>query len=681
MTPYAEAYARAQRLIEGEPDELFEVLDRVLGAADPEVGDRLSETVRLGDMALAARLDPWRVGPPQPNVHAAVRKVLVNLHDPVVLGLGVRLAVGYARMGRVDADTHRLTRLASRLDPEELGHPAADYAREAAAYYERAPFLPDAAYTYGLVGESSPGEVVELANAQLHRQNASFAVLLAEMRMVCALDPWYVGQHLRNVERALERYRERRPAELQDLAVVLARAYVRGAFVDLRARAHVLGVLEGEEAQLLGPEAAIGLREYCDRDGFDYPPTTCYGMARDLDPDAFRSRVREHVRQGGLQTAQRLCEMALIRGFDDWYVGDYRSNLRVAVERYVQSGERDADVDWAARTLAGIYAATLDASAPARALVEAVLARDPEAPELLEALDGAGIPGDVAATELLEVFREATDPGAQLEAFREEARSSQDFGPYEQNALGEAVAFGDEGGTTLEEVSRVVGELTEAVVPAGLLRSATQLVENALRLAVSGTEATSRAGRVLGELARRDPALRSLDRLRTADLRVLDEVAWELTVDNRLAAALEGFGCGLGGTSLVLIDLPMLILVNLNAIHTVATAYGFDFEDEDEQAFAIEVLASGPEATREVLRRHGLGLGRGPHDPTQEALAFHRAAARIAARLARQKLLQVVPLVGGAVGAGVNFHFTYATSRAAVMAYRLRWLLRRFGSA
>jgi hypothetical protein len=37
----------------------------------------------------------------------------------------------------------------------------------------------------------------------------------------------------------------------------------------------------------------------------------------------------------------------------------------------------------------------------------------------------------------------------------------------------------------------------------------------------------------------------------------------------------------------------------------------------------------------------------------------------------------VVPVLGGAVGAGLNFQFTHASTRAAATVYRLRWLRRR----
>src|SRR5690606_13631094 len=132
-------------------------------------------------------------------------------------------------------------------------------------------------------------------------------------------------------------------------------------------------------------------------------------------------------------------------------------------------------------------------------------------------------------------------------------------------------------------------------------------------------------------------------------LELLDEVAWSITLENRVAAALEGLGCGLGGPTLVLLDLPMLLLVNLNAIAAIATTYGFDTAQEAERDFAIALLAGGADALRRRLvveeeqgerlaaRPAGRQAGRG-------ALALHEAAAEVAGRIARQKVLQVVPI-------------------------------------
>ncbi len=714
MTSYEEHYVRARRLVVEDPAGLREQLDRVLAAADKDLGERLEETTRLCEMALVARLDPWWTGPPQPNIRRAVRRVDAALHDGLALELGLRLAVAYARLGRIDDDAHRLGRLAARVKGTGLSHPAEDYAQEAARHLDRALFLPGAEYAYELVKDLALEQTVSLASAQLARGNPSFAAQLAELRLVRALDDWYVGPALPNIESALQSYRAERPPELQELAVLLARAYVKGGFVDLRARDHVLGVIEGDEAHLLGPEEAIGFREYVDRDCFDYPYAHLYEQAKALDPDALRALVRRHTRSGSLAAAQRLCEMVLVRAHADWYFGDPTINVKTAIHRHLEraatggpgaalgaaTGGPGADpgaktgapdpalVDWAGRYLAGLYAATLDGSSHARSLVHALVARAPGAPELIEAIHAAGIPADVSVQELHALYVQSVEIEARVDAFRARVEAAgARLTTYERTAYFEVLRFLEQGEpSVLDDVSRTLGDLVEVVVPESLLRAATATVEDVLRLAVTGASAALRRDRIVAELARRDPALRTLDRIRDAPLELLDEVAWAITLENRVAAALEGLGCGLGGPTLVLLDLPMLLLVNLNAIAAIATTYGFDTAQEAERDFAIALLAGGADALRRRLvleeeqgerlaaRPAGRQAGRG-------ALALHEAAAEVAGRIARQKVLQVVPILGGAVGAGLNFHFTHTTARAAVMAYRYRWLVRRFAGA
>jgi uncharacterized protein (DUF697 family) len=684
VTPYGDHYAHAKELVE-QPEKLFAELDRVLGAAAVEVGPRLEETVRLAEMALVARLSAWRLGPPQPAIRQAVAKVGTSIHDPLALGLGLRLAAGYARLGRVDDEAHRLAALARRVSGTGLGHPDQTYADEAERYLDEGMFLPTPGYTYEVTKELSAEQVFEAASAQLARSNPGFAVQLAELHLVRELDPWYMGPSLPNVERALRRYREERPGELLELGALLARAYVKGGFVDLRAREHVLATLEGEEAQMVGPEAAIALREYVDRDCFDYPDAHVYAQAKQLDPAAFQDEVRTHMREDGLNAAQRLCEMRLVRRYAPWLFGDPDSNVRSAIQRFVADTGEDAS--WVGRFLAGIYVATLQGEPHARQLVHHVVSTSPEAPELLEAIRAAGIPGDVSVTELHQLYLDVVEIEARVEAFRAGAEARGGLSDYEREAYTEVLAFLEREETSrLSEVSRALGELVEAAAPDALLRTITSSIEDALRLSISGTNRLLRRDRILRELARRDPALRSLERIRDADLTVLDEVAWSITRENRVAAALEGLGCGLGGPTLLLVDLPMLVLVNLNAVAAIATVYGFDVDDEAERELIVAVAAGGRDAVRQlvalqaestvdeelrgVVHRHLAG---------NAALAAHAAAARMAARLARQKLVQLVPILGGAVGAGINFHFTHTTSRTAVMTYRLRWLMRRFG--
>lgn len=684
---YEELYARAKRLVAEDPAALKDDLDRVLGAADKDLGERLEETARLCEMALVARLDPWWTGPPQPNIRRAVRRVETALHDDVALELGLRLAAAYARLGRVDDDAHRLGRLAAKVKGTDLPHALEAYAQEAARHLERALFLPSAEYAYELVKDLAVEATCALALSHLQRGNASFAALLCELRLVRALDDWYLGPALPNIESALQSYRAERPAELQELAVVLARAYVKGGFVDLRARDHVLAVIEGDEAHLLGPEEAIGFREYVDRDCFDYPYKHVYEQLKALDDDGARALARRHTKNGSLVAAQRVCEMVLVRAHSDWYFGDPTINVRTAIHKHLEATDAGDLARWAARYLAGLYAATLEGSSHARSLVHALVARAGDAPELVEAMHAAGIPPDVSVQELHGLYVQSVELEARVEAFRARVEAAgARLTTYERTAYFEVLRFLEQGEPTLvDDVSRTVGDLVEVLVPETLLRAATATVEDVLRLAVTGASAALRRDRIVAELARRDPALRTLDRIREAPLELLDEVAWSITLENRVAATLEGLGCGLGGPTLVLVDLPMLLLVNLNAIAAIATTYGFDPGQDAERDFAIALLAGGADALRRrIVADDGEGeahdaRARASRPGARGALALHEAAAEVAGRIARQKLLQVIPILGGAVGAGLNFHFTHTTTRTAVMAYRYRWLMRRFG--
>jgi hypothetical protein len=686
---YNEVYLRAKRLLAEEPEKILPELDRVLGAADRNLGARLERTVRLTEMCLVAKLDAWWAGPFQSNIRGAIGKLPRAVHDPIALGLGLRLGVGYARMGRVDDEAHRLATLATRLVGTELPHPDDGYADEGARYLIEALFLPSAEYAYGLVKERTPEEVLELARPHLQRGNPSLAALFGEMRIMRDLDDWYVGTPMNNIETALSLYREQRPLPLQELAIFLARAYVKGAFVDLRARDHVLAMLEGDEAKLVGPEEAVGFQDYVDRGCFDFSYQHLYDLAKVFTPDELRDAVRKHTRNGDLTSAQRLCEMILVRHFDDWYLGSPTSNVKQSIARYLDTPlGADSDNDWCARYLAGLYAATLDAAPHAQKLVAALVERDSESAVFAEALHAAGIPSDVTAEELHVLYRDVVEVDARVDAFKAMAEDAGGLSEYEQKAFTDVLQFLEQDeGSVLEDMAQTLGSLVEVVASDSLVGSVTAVVEDVLRLAATGANATLRRDRILGQLAQRDPALRTLDKIRDADLELVDEVAWSVTLENRVVATLEGLGCGLGGPTLVLVDLPMLILVNLNAIASVATAYGFDVDQATERDFMIGLLAGGPTALRSLVAEQGAKertegplteIGGEHLAGNQAALALHAASAKIASRLARQKVFQLLPILGGAIGAGLNYHFTHTTSRTAVLAYRYRWLVRRF---
>jgi hypothetical protein len=677
------------------PDELRSEVGRALSTADDD-GAALERASRLAEMGLVVKLAPWRAGSVVPNVRKAIERIARgDDQDAATAGLALRLAACYARRGRADDEAIRLARYArARLHVGGLAPDERAYATEASQHLERGVFLPSIECAHEIVEGLDAEGVLREVRAQLARRNASFAALLGELGLLRT----YGGKRFGpitpgTIEKGLAAYREslargggRMHAEL---ACALARAYVEGSFVDVRARDHARAVTQhlGDKVE---SELAAKLKAYLDQDAFDLSDAEVYRRVQSFakaQPLDLRLEVAIHTGKGNLVLARRVCELDLVRRFDPWYLGDPTSNVARAVNRAAGLGALDEDARWVACSLAALYAATLEEAVHARALVDAVLGKQAAAPELRAALEHAGLDPDVPLEELWRIYREATDTRARLERFRSLADAA--ALPESERAAGEEVlewlasqerAQQATGGLT--DVKRRLGDLVEVVVPEALLATATGAIEAALRNAAAESARRLGRARIARELAK--AGIASVEDARSADLAVLDRVAWSLTHENRVFAALEGLGCGLGGATLVLLDLPALVSVNLNAIAAIATVYGFDAEAPDEVERALALLALGSQALNGDLEQTRVGTvairrmtGEGALGGGRAALALRAVAVRLGGRLAKRKLLQLVPVLGSAVGAGLNFHFTLETTRAAYMLYRYRWILRR----
>ena len=690
-------YGDAHAFVEARtPDEVRAEVERALNTADDD-GAAFERATRLAEIALVARLAPWRAGSVVPNVRKAVERVSRgDDQDAATARMALRLAACYARRGRADDEALRLARYArARLAAGGLAPDDRAFATEASQYLDRAAFLPSVDCVAEIVeGLDAEGALRE-ARLQLARRNTSFAALLGELALVRA----YGGRRIGSltpaaIEKGLKAYREslaRGAGRVHaELAVALARAYVEGAFVDVKARDHGRAVRQHLDDKL-EPDLATRLTAYLEQDAFDLSDADLYktlqGFAKSQPLD-LRLEVAVHTGKGNFGVARRLCELELVRRFDPWYMGDPTSNVSRAVSRAATAGAAlDEHARWVACSLAALYAATLEEAAHARALVDAVLGQKVGAEELGAALEHAGLDPDVPVEELLQVYRDATDTRARLERFRSLAQAS--ALPEKERAAGEEVLdwlsaqeLAEQSTSGLADVKRRLGDLVEVVVPEALLATATGAIEGALRDVAAVSARRLGHSRIQRELAK--AGIASLEDARSADLAALDRVAWSLTHENRALAFLEGFGCGLGGATLVLFDLPALVWANLNGIAAIATVYGFDPEAPEEVERALSLLALGPTALRGDLEQAPVGkvairrmTGEGALGGGRAALALRAVAVRLGGRLAKRKLLQLVPVIGGAVGAGLNLHFTLETTRSAYMLYRYRWVLRR----
>jgi hypothetical protein len=668
------------------PEETKAEIERLLLTKD-EDGTAVERATKLAELALVARLAPWRAGSVVPNVRRAVQQLAKGAdQDATTSRIALRLAACYARAGRTDDEALRLGRYArARSAGGGLGPDDRAFAAEAANHLDRAVFVPSLECARDLVDELDQESLLREARGQLSRKNASFGVLLLELALFRThgksggpLTPSRVEQGLAAFRTTLERGGGRAQAEV---ALLLARAYVEGAFVDVRARDHVRAVLD-HLADKLDPDAKRRLATYLEEDAFAIPDDQVYAAlkkhaaTRALD---LRLDVAERMEKGNFGVARRLCELELARRFDPWYMGDPTTNVSRAVSRAASAFEKlDEEARWVACSLAALYAATLEGASHARALVRAALTHAADAPELTAALEHAGLEPGVPPEELRAVYEEATDPAAHARSF-EQLAARAGLSDAERKAGLEVLAWlteqraAEDVSSGVAFVKKRIGDLVEVALPEAVTSAATFMIEATLRNVAAESARSFFRTRLLREVPKNP---------KEAPLPELDRSAWSVTHENRLLAALEGFGCGLGGATLVLLDLPALVTVNLNAIAAIATTYGFDPESPDEIERSLLLLAGGPQAFSRDLEAPTVGrltVRRIPQGAIggRAALALRTIAVRLSSRLAKQKLLQLIPVVGGAVGAGLNFHYTLETTRAASMLYRLRWLQRK----
>ena len=127
----------------------------------------------------------------------------------------------------------------------------------------------------------------------------------------------------------------------------------------------------------------------------------------------------------------------------------------------------------------------------------------------------------------------------------------------------------------------------------------------------------------------------------------------------------------------------------LRTARLMGLSYGFGANTAAEQVYILDILQlAGANSTKErdsALQRLAEGrsaISRGDWQKMAEmsgqsagsAVATQRVALTLGANLSTRKLAQVMPLVGAAVGAGVNAAFQNDVAEAARYAFRARWL-------
>lgn len=182
-----------------------------------------------------------------------------------------------------------------------------------------------------------------------------------------------------------------------------------------------------------------------------------------------------------------------------------------------------------------------------------------------------------------------------------------------------------------------------------------------------------------------------------ANLQLCDELA-NKTHDRAIAmAAAEGGITGAGGLVGVAVDVPSLMTLALRTIYQTALCYGFELKGEEGRQVVLRVFSLASANTLKEKESALLGLIAikqmlqqqtwaqiqqvAFNSMGKEALVFalKDLAAQLGINLTKRKALNIVPLVGAAIGATVNASFIKDVGWAARRTFQEMWLLQHGG--
>ncbi|MCG7852521.1 MAG: EcsC family protein, partial [Methanosarcinaceae archaeon] len=99
--------------------------------------------------------------------------------------------------------------------------------------------------------------------------------------------------------------------------------------------------------------------------------------------------------------------------------------------------------------------------------------------------------------------------------------------------------------------------------------------------------------RILKRAKRLDIHVERISELASCDIEKLDIIACGSFASNKLFAALQGAGCGLGGIGLIAADIPALFGIGFRTVQQIGSSYGFDMRDPAMTPVVMSIYHAG----------------------------------------------------------------------------------------
>jgi uncharacterized protein (DUF697 family) len=139
-----------------------------------------------------------------------------------------------------------------------------------------------------------------------------------------------------------------------------------------------------------------------------------------------------------------------------------------------------------------------------------------------------------------------------------------------------------------------------------------------------------------------------------------------------LSATLQGAGLGLGGVTLALADVPLLLSLHLRLLTQLGFCCGLDLRPPEERPFILKLLELGYclrdwEERRRVVRELGPTMFDQTSSITESGDEFGDSilvksvgnfVEKVVPILLRRRASTVLPLLGGVIAAGANYTLT-----------------------
>jgi hypothetical protein len=184
------------------------------------------------------------------------------------------------------------------------------------------------------------------------------------------------------------------------------------------------------------------------------------------------------------------------------------------------------------------------------------------------------------------------------------------------------------------------------------------------------------------------PNLENISDLKNLDINQLQYIAEQHIARHRLYSLAQGGLAGTGSSLLLGMDIPAMAVINLRVVQLIAMTYGYEVNTPYEMMTSLKVFHIGtlpPRIQKEgwIMLKEELEKYENPYfyEGTEEISnitwleqPLQQVFKAMVIALFRRKMIQGMPLVSIAIGAGANYQLTRKVTELAHKYYQYRYL-------